>query len=137
MIVSLHVAIGGLAGAATRSRRGAFLLGLVSHVAGDRIPHWDIRSRRFETASGVAGLLLLAATRGPLDPVVFGAVGGSIPDVEHVLRLPRPAGRKLFPSHRVRGWHQAGGLPASLQALAAGAILGGLAAGSRYGRVGR
>jgi len=87
--------------------------------------------------SGFAGLLLLAAARGPLDPAVVGAVGASVPDVEHVLPLPRPGGRKLFPSHRVRGWHRSGGLPASVQLLAAGAILGALAAGPLYGRVGR
>jgi hypothetical protein len=46
---------------------------------------------------------------------VVGAVGASVPDVEHVLPLPRPGGRKLFPSHRVRGWHRAGGIPASVQ----------------------
>ena len=82
-------------------------------------------------------MALLAAAHGPLDPVVVGAVGASVPDVEHVLPFPRPGGRKLFPSHRIRGWHKAGGLPASVQLLVAGAILGALAAGPLYGRVGR
>lgn len=132
MIVSLHVATGALAGSLAGSRRRALLLGLAAHAAGDAVPHQDIRSRRFETASGVAGLLLLAAGRGPLDPAVVGAAAASAPDLEHVLPLPRPGGRKLFPSHRVRGWHKAGGLPAWAQVLAAGAILGAL-----YGRVGR
>ena len=50
---------------------------------------------------------------------------------------PRPGGRKLFPSHRVHGWHRAGGLPASVQLVAAGAILGALVAPGLYGRVGR
>jgi hypothetical protein len=96
-----------------------------------------VASRRFETLSGVAGLALLAATRGPLDKTVVGAVAASVPDVEHVLPLPRPGGRKLFPSHRIRGWHKAGGLPASAQLLAAGVLLGVLAAPRLYGRVGR
>jgi hypothetical protein len=60
-----------------------------------------------------------------------------VPDVEHVIRLPRPGGRKLFPSHRVYGWHRSGGLPTSLQLVAAGTILGALAARGVYGRVGR
>jgi hypothetical protein len=51
-------------------------------------------------------------------------VASSIPDVEHVFRLPRPGGRKLFPSHRVLGWHREGGVPASAQLLAAGLLLG-------------
>ena len=104
------------------------------------MPHQDVASRRFETLSGFAGLALLAAARGPFDKVVVGAVGASVPDVEHVLALPRPGGRKLFPSHRVRGWHKAGGLPASVQLLAAGVLLGTLSAASlsrAYGRVGR
>jgi hypothetical protein len=96
-----------------------------------------VASRRFETLSGIGGLVLLAAARGPLDPAVVGAAAASVPDVEHVIPLPRPGGRKLFPSHRVRGWHRAGGLPASVQLLAAGALLGALAARGFYGRVGR
>lgn len=140
MIVSLHVATGGLVGAVSGSRRQALLFGLLAHAAGDAVPHQDVASRRFETISGFAGLALLAAARGPFDKVVVGAVGASVPDVEHVLAFPRPGGRKLFPSHRVRGWHRAGGLPASVQLLAAGVLLGTLSASSlsrAYGRVGR
>lgn len=128
MIVSLHIASGALTGALAGSRRGALVLGPVTHLAGDRMPHHDIASRRFEIASGTGLVLLLVARRGPLDPAVLGAVAAALPDVEHVLRLPRPGGRKLFPSHRVRGWHRAGGVPAWTQLLAAGAILGALAA---------
>jgi hypothetical protein len=128
VIVSLHVATGGLAGALARSPGRAFALGLLAHAAGDALPHQDVASRRFETLSGVSVLALLAAAYGPLSPVVAGAIGGSVPDVEHVLPLPRPGGRKLFPSHRVRGWHRSGGVPASVQLLAAGAIAGALAA---------
>lgn len=137
MIVSLHVATGGVVGALSGSRGRALLLGLAAHAAGDAVPHQDVASRRFETLSGIGGLVLLAAARGPLDPAVVGAAAASVPDVEHVLPLPRPGGRKLFPSHRLRGWHKAGGLPASVQLLAAGALLGALAARGFYGRVGR
>lgn len=137
MIVSLHVATGGVVGALSGSRGRALLLGLAAHAAGDAVPHQDVASRRFETLSGIGGLVRLAAARGPLDPAVVGAAAASVPDVEHVLPLPRPGGRKLFPSHRLRGWHKAGGLPASVQLLAAGALLGALAARGFYGRVGR
>ncbi|HXV32998.1 MAG TPA: hypothetical protein VD769_03225 [Gaiellaceae bacterium] len=137
MIVSLHVATGGLAGALAGSRGRAVLLGLAAHAAGDAVPHQDVASRRFETLSGIGALALLAASRGPLDPAVVGAAAASVPDVEHVLPLPRPGGRKLFPSHRVRGWHRSGGLPAWAQLLAAGTLLGALAARGFYGRVGR
>ena len=124
MIVSLHVATGAAGGALTRSRPGAVALGLVLHALGDRMPHQDVASRRFEIGSGVACALALAARYGPLSPVTIGALAASAPDIEHVLPLPRPGGRQLFPSHRIHGWHRAGGVPAWAQLLAAGTILG-------------
>jgi hypothetical protein len=126
VIVALHVATGAVAGAASRSRLAALLLGPVLHLAGDRLPHQDIRSRRFEIGSGLAGLLLLAARRGPLDPATLGAASSSAPDLEHVLPFLRPGGRKLF--HDRLGWHRSGRFPAELQLLLAGAILGALVA---------
>jgi hypothetical protein len=124
VIVSLHVATGAAGGALAGSRRASILLGPLLHLLGDRLPHHDIADRRFEIASGIAGVLLLAAARGPLDPAVTGALAASVPDVEHVFRLPRPGGRKLFPSHRIRGWHRTGGLSGSAQLLLAGFMLG-------------
>jgi hypothetical protein len=124
VIVSLHVATGAAAGALTGSRSAAAALGPVVHLAGDLTPHHDIPSTRFELATGVGAVLLIAARRGPLDPATIGAVAASVEDLEHVLRLPRPGGRKLFPSHRNDGWHKRGGLPAWLQLVAAGVIIG-------------
>ena len=124
MIVSLHVASGAALGAAAPSRRAAVALGLLSHALADRIPHQDIPSRRFELRSGVALLLLVALRRGALDGATIGAAAASAPDVEHVLRLPRPGGRKLFPSHRFHGWHRPGGVPSWLQLLLAGVLVG-------------
>jgi hypothetical protein len=126
VIVSLHVATGATAGALMGSRRGALALGPLLHVAGDRMPHWDVGSHRFELVSGLLCLGALAVRRGPLDPAVVGAIASSIPDVEHVVRLPRPGGRKLFPSHRVHGWHRTGGVTAGAQLLAAGVLVGAL-----------
>ena len=120
----MHVATGAVGGLLAGSRTGAALIGPVLHFLGDRMPHEDIASRRFEIASGVAGVLALALVRGPLDPATVGAVACAAPDLEHVVRLPRPGGRKLFPSHRVSGWHRIGGVPASAQLLIAGALLG-------------
>jgi hypothetical protein len=122
VIVSLHVASGAAAGALARSRRRAVLIGPLLHVAGDRVPHEDIASRRFEIASGVAGVLLLAARRGPFDPATLGALAASAPDLEHVFPSLRPGGRKLF--HGRHGWHRSGRFPATAQLLLAGAILG-------------
>lgn len=121
MIVSLHVATGAAAGALTRSRLAAALLGPVLHAAGDAIPHHDIPSRRFEVASGVACVLAVAMRHGPTSPETIGALAASAPDLEHV--LPRIGERELFPSHRIPGWHKEGGIPAWAQLVVAGAIL--------------
>lgn len=124
MIVTLHVATGAAVGAAAGSRRAAIGLGLLAHLVGDGIPHHDIPSRRFEVRSGIALLLLIALRRGAFDPATLGAAAASSPDLEHVLRLPRPRGRKLFPSHRFHGWHREGGLPAWVQLVTAGVLAG-------------
>ena len=127
MIVALHVASGAAGGALVRSRPAAAALGFLLHLLGDVTPHQDIPSPSFELWSGLAALTLVGVRRGALDPATIGAAAASSPDLEHILPFPRPGGRKLFPSHRVHGLHRAGGLPAWLQLLAAGALLGGLA----------
>jgi hypothetical protein len=131
MIVSAHVATGAVLGTLAPSRAAAVGLGLASHALADAIPHTDIESRRFEIGSGLVLLALLAARLGPFHPAVIGAAAASAPDLEHVLPLPRPGGRALFPSHRVEGWHRSGGLTARAQLLAAGVIVGWLAFGRK------
>jgi len=122
MIVSLHAATGAAVGAAVRSRALAALLGVPLHLGGDRVPHRDIRNRQFEVWSGVALVGLLAARRGVGDSATIGALAACAPDVEHLVRLPRPGGSKLF--HGRRGWHRAGGLSTDAQLLLAGVLIG-------------
>ncbi len=98
------------------------------HFLGDVIRHQDIGSRRFEIWSGVAGVLALAGRRGLFDSATLGALASSAPDIEHVIRLPRPGGRKLFPTHRIPGLHRSGGVSARTQLLVAGALLGAVLA---------
>ena len=126
MIVALHVATGAAGGAIAGSRLRAAALGALLHVAGDRLPHWDNASRRFEIVSGISAIVLLALARGPRHPATIGAAAASAPDIEHALRLPRPGGRKLFPSHRLRGWHRPGGVRVGTQLFLAGVVLGWL-----------
>jgi hypothetical protein len=122
----MHVATGAAAGAATRSRAVAVLLGIPLHLLADRIPHRDIPNRKFEIASGLAGLALLAAGRGPFHPATIGAFAASAPDLEHVFPVLRPRGSKLF--HGTHGWHTSGRLlPVQLQLLVAGITIGALA----------
>ena len=133
MIVSLHVATGAAGGALTRSRPAAVVLGLAMHALGDRIPHHDIRSYDFEVRSGFACLFAIAARYGRLSPVTLGALASSAPDIEHAIRLPQPGGRKLFPSHRIPGFHRPGGISASAQLVLAGVLIGTVLA-SRWTR---
>jgi hypothetical protein len=124
VIVAMHVATGAAAGLLVRSRVGAVAAGLALHAAGDRVPHQDLASRRFELQCGIGGVLAIALRRGLLDPATIGAIASAAPDLEHVVRLPRPGGRKLFPSHRIPGFHRPGGISASAQLLVAGLLLG-------------
>ena len=128
MISSLHVATGAAAGALLGSSRAALAAGPLLHVAGDRMPHYDIGWRKFELWTSIGGIAALAVSRGPLDPATVGGFASAVPDAEHVLRFPRPGGRKLFPSHRFAGWHVPGGVPTSVQVVVAGAILSSLVA---------
>ena len=128
MIVSLHVATGAAMGAVVRSRPLALLLGPPLHLAGDRVPHEDIDDLSFEIGSGLACLALLALRRGLLDPAVLGGAAAAGPDLEHVVPWLRFGGRKLF--HRDGGGHGEG-LPAALQLVVAGALVGWLLARPR------
>jgi hypothetical protein len=125
VIVSLHVATGGAAGALVRSRSLALLVGPALHLAGDRVPHEDIPDRSFEIGSGLVALGLLAARRGPFDPAVLGGAAAAMPDLEHVVPWLRPGGEKLF--HRGGGRHGTG-MTAEVQLLLAGGIVGWLLA---------
>ena len=111
-------------GAALRSRAAAALLGIPLHLAGDRIPHRDIHNRRFEIVSGLAIVALVAARRGLSDAATVGALAACAPDLEHIVRLPRPGGSKIF--HGRRGWHRAGGLSTRSQLVLAGFLTGRL-----------
>ena len=119
----MHVAAGAAVGAFAGSRSRAVVLGFGLHGLQDAVPHRDIRSRGFEIVSGVGLLGLLALRRGLFDPAVLGGAACSAPDLEHVLPLPRPGGRDLYPSHRIPGWHKEGGFPAWAQLVTAGVIV--------------
>jgi hypothetical protein len=126
VIVTLHLATGALAGAGVRSRSAALLLGPPLHLIGDLVPHGEIDSVWFETGSGVVALSVLAAALGPLHPVTLGAASAAAPDLEHILPLPRPGGRELFPSHRWSRLHTSGGFSGLAQLVTAGLVLGTL-----------
>ena len=122
----MHVATGALAGALTGDRAAAAGMGLALHAAGDAIPHEDFDSLQIETGLGLALLAVLALRRGFTDPTVVGAAFSAAPDIEHVIPHPGHELPKLFPSHRLEGWHRSGGISAPLQLAAAVVIVGAL-----------
>jgi hypothetical protein len=105
-----------------RSRTAAALLGIPLHLAGDRVPHRDIPDRRFELGSGLLVVGLVARRRGLTDQATIGALTACLPDIEHIVRLPRPGGSKLF--HEQRGWHRDGRLSPRAQLLIAALLVG-------------
>lgn len=122
----MHVASGALLGALTGDRATAALGGLALHAVGDAIPHQDFESLQLETGLGLGLLAALAVKRGFTDPAVVGAVFSAAPDLEHVLPHPGHGRPKLFPSHRLEGWHRRGGVAAPLQLAVSVAIVGAL-----------
>ena len=73
---------------------GSFLAGMASHFPLDLVPHWDIKSIWIDTILTIGGLGALLLLFGN-SPVFWGAVGGAIPDLEHLL----PLQRRIWPSH--------------------------------------
>ena len=121
VIAAFHAASGAAAGAATGSRTAAALLGPLVHLAGDAVPHRDIANEKLDIAGGLATFAVILLRRGPLDPATIGAAAGMAPDVEHVIRLPRPGGLKLF--HEGRGWHRNGPLSIAAQVALTGFLV--------------
>jgi DNA-binding transcriptional LysR family regulator len=105
-----------------RSRTAAALLGIPLHLAGDRVPHRHIADRRVEIGSALLIVGLVAKRRGITDKATIGALTACLPDVEHIIRLPRPGGSKLF--HERRGWHREGRLSPRVQLLIATLLVG-------------
>lgn len=100
MMLVTHALVGAALGRITRHKLGAFLVGIASHAAGDVIPHKEFP---LETDGPLAAgaLALLAWKFGPNSPEFLGALGGVLPDSEH---LPTKLGLwsdgdELFPTH--------------------------------------
>jgi hypothetical protein len=96
MSVYGHVAIGAALGTLAPHPAAALALGIAAHVPADLVSHHDL-SRRVELFMAVAALFLYTWLGGFALTTALGAVGGALPDVEHLLR---GRGAKLyFPTH--------------------------------------
>jgi hypothetical protein len=122
MIVALHAASGAAAGAVTRSRLAALVLGPVLHVAADRVPHRHPSDELWEYIGGVVAVGLVAGRRGLFDAATLGAVAAVLPDAEHLAPALRLRGVKVF-HPRPGGPRSSAGVSVGIQALVAALIL--------------
>ena len=131
MIQLAHVATGALAGRARGGVLDALLAGLTTHAVIDVVPHGEVHDDAFEAVTAAVGVLAIAVRHGLRSPITWGAVGGVLPDLEHVLpRAVRPA-RAVFPTHRfsvLHGWEtRPFAIPTWLQAVLGGLVIGAVA----------
>lgn len=105
MFYSTHLVTGAAIGVVTGSPVKAFLFGLLSHLLLDAIPHHDHRKVRNCALDIVGGTLLFALAFffwKPDPAMLWGAIGGVIPDIEVPLYYFGLIKRRVFPSHN--GW---------------------------------
>jgi hypothetical protein len=103
VILAVHIPAGALAGRWARSGPAAFGWGVLSHAALDLVPHKDPFGERAEIGM-TAAMLALVATLTHLDArTLAGAVGGALPDLEHLMPWVRRGGRTVFPTHHASG----------------------------------
>jgi hypothetical protein len=103
----VHAAIGAAIGRIVKNKPLAFGLGVLSHGAGDMIPHHDIGP--MEAPLLIGTLARIGLTCGWNSPQFWGALGAICPDFEHIpaeLRQdPRrfePMEEKFYPTHNNR-----------------------------------
>ncbi|HEX8234733.1 MAG TPA: hypothetical protein VF600_02160 [Abditibacteriaceae bacterium] len=104
MTGSVHAALGAAIGRYVRNKPLAFVCGVASHFAGDVVPHKDVGP--LETPIVFGTMARIAQVHGWNSPQFWGALGGILPDFEHIpaelRRDPRrvdPMPEKLFPTH--------------------------------------
>ena len=111
MLISTHVLSGALVGRAVGRPVPALVLGLASHLALDRLPHWgkgggwpveemDDETFRVAVVDGLVGLALIAVALRVVAPrrrpaVLAGIVGACLPDLDKPGR--RFVGRSPWP----------------------------------------
>lgn len=105
MTVITHMAVGAAVGSFTDSAPGAALLGLLSHVPLDVLPHYEFDKMWVEAALVSAVFVAMLASGMGRTGIFWGALAAAVPDVENLLWKTGvlPGDRKVFPGH-ARRW---------------------------------
>ena len=100
MMGAVHAGIGAALGSLCKTRTGAFVAGIASHVIADILPHTDYPPK-VEAPLVAASLAGIAAWRGVDSPEFWGAIGAVAPDVEHGLKHIGliTEEQEIFPTH--------------------------------------
>jgi hypothetical protein len=102
LFYSTHLVTGAALGMITGSPVRAFLFGLLSHILLDAIPHHDYRKVRHCVIDIVGGTIVFALVFvffRPDPAMLWGAIGGVVPDLEVPLHHFGFIRRRVFPSH--------------------------------------
>jgi len=100
MIVAVHALTGAAIGRLCRDPGKAFILGALSHLIADHLPHLDLDPAP-ECLLAAAALGLVATSQGCDSSEFAGAVGAVAPDLENAVARARrlPEDRLLLPTH--------------------------------------
>ena len=102
MYYSTHLIAGATAGMLAGDAASGFVAGLVSHAFLDIVPHHDFRRIPFVITEIIVGtvLFLFFIVHGhPNAALIFGSLGGILPDAELPLYYGKITRAKYFPSH--------------------------------------
>ncbi|MGE5576891.1 MAG: hypothetical protein ACM3TT_06830 [Syntrophothermus sp.] len=106
MYFTTHALVGAAAGLTVKNWLLAVIVGLLSHIGLDMVPHHDYHQVRYGVVDVLIGstLLFILAGRNPGLPVFLAGVAGGIPDLELVIGevygfLKQKSWHNIFPSH--------------------------------------
>ncbi len=101
---TIHSLIGAAAGSFFSRKDAAFLAGVASHLLADLLPHKDT-DVPLDICLCTASLSAIASLRGVDSAEFAGAIGGIVPDSEHVLRIAGLLNDEslIFPTHIQKG----------------------------------
>jgi hypothetical protein len=104
LTVITHLAVGAAVGSFTDNAGGAALLGLLSHVPLDVLPHYEFEKMWVEVAAVLAVFAAMLAAGMARTGIFWGALAAVVPDIENLLwRMGvLPDERKIFPGHSPR-----------------------------------